>query len=201
VNLQSIIKEAASVANILDVLVFGVGYFLMIKLYREWVLQSREVHAAGGRPQVVVAVDHTHLPETYLSVRNFSQAPAKDIEFGFSAPVETPDGRVLSELALFEKGLPFLEPQASLSLYWGSLPSLAPLLKKKGLEDGIAVTTKYKDLAGESFRTRWTLNPLLFEDAPIGRSRGMNDLVSAVEKLSGDDHGYKAKRAANGGEG
>lgn len=200
-DLQPIIKEAASVANILNVLVFGIGYFLMIKLYREWVLQSRERHTAGGRPQVVVAVDHTHVPEIYLSVRNFSEAPAKDVEFDFSAPVETPDGRTLSDLAIFEKGVPFLEPRANLSLYWGSLPFLAPLQKKMGLQDGIAVTTKYKDLAGESYQTRWTLSPLLFEDAPIGRSRDMNDLVSAVEKLFGDDHRCTARKPINNGEG
>ncbi len=66
----------------------GVGYYFLIKLYREWVGQRRAEHVAGGRPQVVVTADYSHLPEIHVVVRNFAQAPAKDITFDFSAPVE-----------------------------------------------------------------------------------------------------------------
>ncbi len=48
------------------------------------------------------------------------------------------------------------------------------------------MTTRYKDLAGESYETKWTLNPLLLVGSEIENSRDMNDLVSAVEKIPGD---------------
>lgn len=60
------------------------------------------------------------------------------------------------------------------------------MLREKGLEDGIKVTTRYKDLAGEDYETEWTLNPLLFVDSGIENSKGMNDLVGAVKEISGD---------------
>ena len=59
------------------------------------------------------------------------------------------------------------------------------MFKEKGLEDGIKVNTSYKDLAGESYETEWTIHPLLFEgDHRIQRSEGMNDLVNVVKGLS-----------------
>ena len=183
-NIHSMIQSAASVASVLSVVVFGFGYYMMIRLYRESVRMGKETRAAGGlRPQVVVSAEYGRLPDVSLSVRNFTQAPAKDISFEFSAPVEGPDGTVISELPYFEKGLPFLEPDEAVTRFWGRLPELVPLMREKDLEDGIRVTTRYKDLAGESYETGWTLNPLLFEGAELENSKGMNDLVNAVERI------------------
>jgi hypothetical protein len=184
-NLQSILQEATPIANILNVLVIAVGYFFLIKLYREWIGQSRESRTAGGRPQVVVSVDYSHLPEVNIVVHNFTDAPAKDVSFEFSAPVEDPDGLVISDLPYLERGLPFLEPGGRIGRPWGRLPDLAPMLKEKGLEGGIRVTTRYKDLAEESYETEWTLDPLLFEGSGIQNSLGMNDLVAAVKEIPG----------------
>ena len=179
-SIQTIIQD---VTSFLNVIVLAVGYFFLVRLYREWIHQSREERIAGGRPMVVVAADYGHLPEVRVVVHNFTKAPAKEVTFEFSAPVESPGGAVLSELPYFEKGLPFLEPEGEVSCYWGSMPALLSLLKEKGLEDGIRVTTRYKDLASESYESEWTLNPLLFDGAPIEASRGMDDLVKAVEKI------------------
>jgi hypothetical protein len=198
-SIQAIIQD---VANVLNVGVLAVGYYFLIRLYREWVGQWKEMHAAGGRPQVVLTADYSHLPAVYVVVRNFTKAPAKDVSFDFSAPVESPSGLVLSELPYFEKGLPFLEPEGQLSCYWGSLPSLVSLLRERGLDHGVNVTTKYKDLAGESYESEWTLNPLLFENTPIESSRGMNDLVKAVEKIPRDlveGDGYRREAGGEGG--
>jgi hypothetical protein len=112
VSFHSILQNAASIGSLLNVAVLGVGYYFLIKLYREWVGQRREVHAAGGRPQVVVTADYSHLPEIYVVVRNFAQAPAKDITFDFSAPIEGSDGYVISDLPYFRRGLHYLEPGA-----------------------------------------------------------------------------------------
>ncbi len=185
-NLQSIIQAVASVANVLSVIVLAMGYYFMVKLYREWLRQREETRTAGGRPLVIVAADYDHVPEVNLVVRNFTQAPAKDVSFEFSAPVEDLRGLILSDLPYLKAGLPFLEPGGKVSRYWDSLPDLAQMLREKGLEDGITVTTRYKDLAGESYKTEWTLNPLLFAGSGLENFRGMNDLVGAVEKIPQD---------------
>ena len=180
---QSIVQAIAPVANILNVLVIGVGYYYLVKLYREWIRQSKEERVAGGRPMVVVSADYGNLPEVGIVVRNFTKAPAKEVSFEFSAPVVSPDGSVVSDLPYLKKGLPFLEPEGEIRHAWGRLPDLASVLREGGLEDGIRVTTRYKDLAGESYKTGWTLDPLLFEGSAIGGSQGMNELVNAVEKI------------------
>jgi hypothetical protein len=182
-GLQQIVQMLASVANVLTVVIFAVGYYFMIRLYREWLRESREARQAGGRPQVVVSADYSHLPEVSITVRNFNQAPAKDVTFEFSAPVEDPDGNVISDLPYLAKGLDFLEPGGSVSRYWGRLPDLARMLREKEIEEGIKVTTRYRDLANERYETEWTLNPLRFEDSGIENSKDMNDLVNAIERL------------------
>jgi hypothetical protein len=111
------------------------------------------------------------------------QGPAKKISFGFSTPVENAEGSVLSELPYLKKGLPFLAPEGEITCRWGSLASLIRLFKEKELNEGIRVKTRYEDLAGESYESEWTLNPLLFAGAPMEATRGMNDLVRAVEKI------------------
>ena len=200
-NWQSVVQAVASVANILNVVVLAVGYYFLIKLYREWVDQMRQSREAGGRPQVVVAADYSHLPEVYGVVRNFTEAPAKGISFAFTSPVESSSGLVISDLPFFQKGLPFLAPRGEVNCYWDRLPSLIPLLKARGLEGGIKVTTKYKDLAGQSYDTEWTLDPLLFEGAPIHGTRGMSDLVSAVEKISEPNRDERPGTAGGGKRG
>ena len=182
-SMQSIIQEVASIANALSVVVLGVGYYFLIKLYREWLRQTEERRIAGGRPQVVASASYAHLPDVNIMVRNFNSAPAKEISFEFSAPIEGSNGFAISDLPFFEKGLDFLEPNAEINLFWDSLPNLAPVLRKHGLEDGIRVTTRYKDLAGESYESEWTINPLLFEVGRIQTRKGMNDLVAAVERI------------------
>ncbi len=181
--MQSIIQDVASIANALSVVVLGVGYYFLIKLYREWLRQTEERRIAGGRPQVVASASYAHLPDVNIMVRNFNSAPAKEISFEFSAPIEDSRGFAISDLPFFEKGLDFLEPNGEISLFWDSLPNLAPVLRRNGLENGIRVTTRYKDLAGESYESEWTINPLLFEVERIETRKGMNGLVAAVEKI------------------
>ena len=135
-SIQTIIQEAGSIANVLNVVVIGVGYYFLIKLYSEWIRQNQELRVAGGRPMVVVNADYSHLPRVSVVVRNFAKAPAKEISFDFSVPLEDSSGFVISDLPYLKKGLPFLEPKGEISRYWDSLPDLASLLREKGLEDG-----------------------------------------------------------------
>jgi hypothetical protein len=186
VNFQGVVQDIATVANVLNVFILGIGYFLMVRLYRKWVRQSQEVHAAGGRPQVVVSADYSRLPGVSLVVRNFGKAPAKDVTFEFSAPVEDSSGLVISDLPYLRKGLDFMEPDGRLARPWDHLPDLVAMMRQRGLEDGITVTTRYRDLAGESYESEWKLEPLRFENSGLERSRDMSDLVRAVEGLSSD---------------
>jgi hypothetical protein len=186
-DLQAILRDAGSVANTINVVVLAAGYYLLIRLYRKWFQEAHRARVAGGRPQVVIAVDRSHLPDISLVVRNITEAPAKDVSFDFSAPIECTDGFVLSDLPFFRKGLPYLDSGDKIGCIWGSLTSLAPLLKEKGLEDGVNVTIRYKDLAEETYETKWTINPLLFEGPRIAGYKGMNALVNAVERISRDD--------------
>ncbi len=197
---QNVLQEIAAVANILNVLVIGVGYYYLVKLYRQWIRQSKEERTAGGRPIVVVSADYSRLPDVGIVVRNFTKAPAKEVSFEFSAPVVAPDGLVVSDLPYLKRGLPFLEPEGQISHPWGRLPDLAPVLRERGLEDGIRVTTSYKDLAGESYETEWTLDPLLFEGSGIGSSKSMTELVDAVEKISGSSNNEGRRGRPNGNE-
>ncbi len=196
-NFLSAIQDVASVLN---AVVLAVGYYFLVKLYREWVGQWKEERSAGGRPQVVLTSDYSHLPEVYLVVRNFTKAPAKDVTFEFSAPVEDSSGLVISDLPFFKNRMPFLEPEGQLTCRWDSLPSLVRLFKGRGLKGGIKVTTKYKDLAGEVYESEWTLDPLLFDGAPIEISPGMNDLVEAVQQITRNKAARNGRQLPTGSE-
>ena len=113
--------------------------------------------------------------------------PAKEITFEFSSPVESSSGYVISDLPIFKNGLDFLAPNGEISVYWDHLDSLLSYLREKGLEDGISVTTRYEDLAGDSYETKWHINPFIYEHRRYVRRRDIGDLVEAVEKLSGDE--------------
>ena len=185
-------------ASVLNVLILAVGYYFMVKLYREWIVQSKEERTAGGRPMVVVSAGYEDPPGVTLVVQNFNAAPARNVTFRFSAPVEGSDGYVLSELRYLKEGLPYLAPEERIACYWDTLPALIEQMKEKGLEDGIAVATSYEDLAGESYETEWRLDPLLFEGARIGSSRGMDDLVGAVRGLSQDGNEDRSGKPTGG---
>ena len=74
-SIQSIIQELGPIANVLNVVVIGIGYYFLVKLYREWLRQSQESRVAGGRPMVVVNADYSHLPGISVVVRNYAISP------------------------------------------------------------------------------------------------------------------------------
>jgi hypothetical protein len=202
-NLSTIAQLLSAGTNLLFVIVIAVGYYLMIKLYRQMVrvydrmvrLQE-EQRTAMGRPQVIVDTNYRALPNVDIVVTNMSGAAAKDITFEFSAPIESSDGTVISDLAYFQDGLAFLAPGGEISCYWDQLDNLISLLREKGLENGIDVTTRYKDLAGDSYATTWNLNPLVYRDHRYIQHKGMDDLVNAVEKLTPAENGATPRTPA-----
>ncbi len=77
--------------------------------------EMRKEFISGGRPQVIVDDDYGSLPQVNITVRNLSSGPAKEISFEFSAPVESSDGFVISELPYFRDGLDFIAPGGQIS--------------------------------------------------------------------------------------
>jgi hypothetical protein len=61
------------------------------------------------------------------------------------------------------------------------------LLREKGLEEGIAVTTRYRDLAGEYYETEWNLNPFIYQDDRYIYNKDIPDLVEGVERIAPED--------------
>ncbi len=200
-SLSAIAQFISDATNFLFVVVIAVGYYLMIKLYRQMVkIYDRMLHLTEaqrtslGRPQVIVDADYARLPEVDVVVRNMSQGAAKEISFEFSAPIESSDGTIVSELSYFKDGLDFLTPGGEISCYWDHLENLLPLLEEKGLEGGISVTTTYKDLVGESYQTTWNLNPYLYRDGRYVQRKGIADVARSLEKISGDLGGVVGRR-------
>ncbi len=179
----SIAQIASPIVNLIFVVVLGVGYYYQWKVSRQTLDEMREERFSGGRPQVLVDDDYGSLPEVNIVVRNVQGGPAKDIRFEFSSPIEASDGTVISDLPYFKDGLSFLAPGGEIYCHWDHLDRLLPLLRKKGLEGGIMVTTHYKDLSGESYSTNWNLNPFIYAHGRYVQHRGMDDLVSTVAEL------------------
>ncbi|HZY65131.1 MAG TPA: hypothetical protein VFE21_04555 [Rubrobacteraceae bacterium] len=175
---------AATASNIIFFLVFVVAYYKLIKMNRRSIYLQEWQAKAVGRPQVIVDDDYSRLPEVDISIRNISEGAAKDITFEFSSPVESSDGTVISDLAYFTDGLDFLTPAKEITCHWDHLETLLPFLREKGLEHGIKVTTRYKDLAGESYETEWRLNPNIYRDGNYIHRKGMGDLVDATNAIS-----------------
>lgn len=173
----------SAVAAVLQVIVFAAGYYILYRIYRRMVDDMERQRTANGRPQVIVTDDYGGLPDVSLVVRNEGDGAARNISFEFSAPVESSDGTVISELSYFRHGMSSLIPRGRVTAYWDDLNNLVPLLKERGLEEGIAITTRYEDLAGERYETEWRVNPMLYQDDRYVYDKDISDLVDAVESL------------------
>jgi hypothetical protein len=184
VDIVAISQIVTSVTNTLFVIVLAAGYYYTWRVSQNTLEEMRAQRTAMGRPLVIVQEDYDSLPELDVMIRNVSEGAARDIEFEFSVPIESSNGFVISDLPYFKYGLDFLPPQGEITCYWDELDSLLPFLESKGLQNGIHVTTRYKDLSGSSYLSQWRLNPFLYKDTRLIRRQGMGDLVKAVERLA-----------------
>jgi hypothetical protein len=133
-DISTFASLASSVSNIIFVIVAALGYYFLIRTNQGPLEEMRAQRLAGGRPTVIVTDDYYNLPEVDLVIRNMVGGPAKEISFEFSAPVESSDGTVISDLPAFKDGLDFLAPNGEISLYWDNLDSLLTYPIEKGLE-------------------------------------------------------------------
>jgi hypothetical protein len=204
----SVIAQLASAAtNLLFVVIIAIGYFMMIRLYRQMVavydrmLGLMESQSTSlGRPLVVVYEDPQKLPNINLVVQNVGSGPARDISFEFSNPIESSDGFVLSELAVFREGMTSLAPGAKLTCYWDDLGNLLSRIEEGKTPRHVEVTTRYEDLAGASYETTWDIQPHVYEGIRNVDYKGINELVESVEGISAGMSTAGADGREEGGE-
>jgi hypothetical protein len=182
-DVATVAQIVTAVTNTLFVVVLAAGYYYTWRVSQRTLEEMKAQRTSVGRPQVIVQEDYDGLPEIDVAIRNVSEGAAKDVTFEFSAPVESSNGFVISDLPYFASGLDFLPPNGEISCYWDNLDSLLPYLQEKDLQDGIYVTARYKDLAGASYESTWKLNPFLYKDTRLVRHKTIGDLVDAVERL------------------
>ena len=181
---------AAPVLQTVFIVVIGLGYYYSIKATQTMVMEMREEHTAGGgRPLITVSEDYANLPDMNIIVQNVGLGPAKNITFEFSAPVESSDGFILSDLPFFEEGLTSLAPGARIACYWDTLDNLLPAIKAGKIASDITVTVRYKDLNLKPLAHEWDINPRLYEGIRNVDYNGMTDLVDVVKKISDDGIG------------
>jgi hypothetical protein len=174
-DIVTLAQVVTSVTNLLFVIVLAGGYYFTWRVSQTTLEEMRAQRTAMGRPLVIVQEDYESLPELDVAIRNVSEGAARDIEFDFSAPIESSNGFVVSDLPYFKYGLDFLPPNGEITCYWDELDSLLPYLKSKNLENAIHVTVRYRDLSGASYRSQWRLNPFLYKDTHLG-SQVQNNL-------------------------
>ncbi len=155
---------------------------------RETVDEMRESRRAQEQPQVIVDADYSHHTLIYIVVRNLGRGAAKDITFHFSETLVSSIGSPVNEQPYFKRGIDFLAPGTEIRTLWDTGPGLMPLLREKGLEQGIAITSKYKSLAGEQHETEWRINPLLMEYQLETRQGDIKDLIEAIKPIAKDLH-------------
>ncbi len=160
----------------------AVGTLALAGLAYIQVKELRRTRVSQERPIVVVDIDFGQRPHIDVVVRNVGKGSAQDIEFQFSHPLftspipfdEGPKRRVTlsEELSYFKDGLAFLAPGGAVPCYWGDSKDLIAHLREEGLERGITVVTRYKDLVGNPFETTTVLDLVAFAKRMlIGDSR------------------------------
>ena len=161
--------------------------------------EARKARDDQDRPQIIVDADDTGRFTTNIVVRNIGHGTAKNITFGFSAPLESTSGYDITELPYFRNGINFMAPQTDLPAVWDSYQDVVQNLREKGLAEGITITSKYEDRQGERYETEWTINPLLLEGSGYSDYKGYEDEVQAqedqaraLEKISEDIEEDKA---------
>jgi hypothetical protein len=167
VDLVTLAQVITSITNLLFVIVLAAGYYFTWRVSQTTLQEMRSQRTAMGRPLVIVQEDSESLPELDVAIRNVSEGAARDIEFEFSAPIESSNGFVVSDLPYFKYGLDFLPPQGEITCYWDELDSLLPYLESKNLQNGIHVTVRYRDLSDALYQSQWRLNPFLYKDTNV----------------------------------
>lgn len=168
------IGTVAQILSSLATFVVATGIFFQAR-------EARKARDDEDRPQIIVDTDYTGRFTTNIVVRNIGNGTAKNISFEFSAPIETTSGRNITDLPYFQNGINFMAPHTDLATVWDSYQNVVQTLRKKGLTEGITITSRYEDRQGERYETEWTINPLLLEGSGYSEYKGYEDEVQALE--------------------
>jgi hypothetical protein len=128
-----------------------------------------------------VDVDYSGRTTVNVVVRNIGGGAAKNISFDFSAPMETSKGWDITQLPYFQNGVNFMAPHTDIVAVWDSFENVLQTLKDSDFQTGITITSNYEDLQGESYKTEWTINPLLLEGSGYFDYKNFEDQVQADE--------------------
>lgn len=179
--------DLASGAQILS----SFAVFLLAVFAFFQVAEARASRISQDSPQILVDVNYSQRTMINIVVRNIGRGAAKEIQFDFSAPIESSGGQVISDMPYFKEGIAFLAPNTEIATVWDSYASAVEVMKEKGLRNGITVTARYKDLRGKPYSTEWTLNPLVLEGSGYADYREFEDQVRALERISEELGGIK----------
>jgi hypothetical protein len=198
---MDLVSAAQILAAVATLILAGLT-FAYVLFTRNMVKEMRETRIAQDRPEVIVDADYSDRDVVDVVVRNIGKGGARDITFEFSTPLESSislrkdsEGVPLNELPYFEEGIEFLAPGAEIRAFWDTYVNLLPLLRDRGLDEGITITSKYKSLSGEPYETKWTINPLRLSGKPNVRRRGENEIAKAIESIAKDVHRVVSIRA------
>jgi hypothetical protein len=171
VDLVSIAQIASAIGTVGLTILFGFQLLVFRKqvaVNSDTLREMRESRLAQERPQVIVLAEYRQRRVIEVVVRNIGRGAAKNITFEFSAPLESsisdqehPEVVPRNELPYFQEGLNFLAPGAEIGVIWDTHENLLPLLRERGLENGITATSRYESLTGDQYETSWVINPLL----------------------------------------
>jgi hypothetical protein len=95
--------------------------------------QARNARNDTDRPQIIVDADYTGRFTTNIVVRNIGHGVARNITFGFSAPLESTSGHDITEMPYLQHGINFMAPQTDLPAVWDSYQNVVQNLRAKGL--------------------------------------------------------------------
>jgi hypothetical protein len=193
-DLLTIAQVANPLLQLIFIGVIGLGYYFSVRATKRMVEEMREEHqVGGGRPLITVSEDYATLPNLNILVQNSGGGPAQDISFEFSAPIESSDGFVVSDLPFFKEGLPSLDAGASIACYWDTLDNLIPLIKEESIASDITVTVRYKDLNGNLYEHNWDVSPRLYEGIRVVDYQNMTNLVGVIQKIAAEGIGNQSQ--------
>ncbi len=183
----TLLTSIAQIASPILYAAFIVLIYFQLRSARESVREVRQEFLAGGRPVVAVHDEYnTDTAALSLVVENVGQGPAKDVNFEFSRPLESSDGVVISELAVFTIGLTSLSPAARITCFWDDFDDLMSYLRDQGLAGtDFEVTVRYSDLTGAVYSNRWDIQPAIYEG--LRSHPGPAGPASAGQGADGDD--------------
>jgi hypothetical protein len=88
-DIVTLAQVVTSVTNLLFVIVLAGGYYFTWRVSQTTLEEMRAQRTAMGRPLVIVQAHSERLPALDVAIRNVSEGAARDIEFDFSAPIES----------------------------------------------------------------------------------------------------------------